>query len=95
MSQADISERLGKWVHPKTGQKRIYFNTLPGQSSAKVWAEKTEIDSFGSDFTIRISSQSHTLSEAWNLSNEAESLLNELAGKRVNLFSEIEELLEA
>ena len=80
---------LSTWTHPTTGATRIYINNLPAQRAAKLWIEEQPVDAFGSDFTIKIRSESHTRGEAGNLLNTAEQAINELAGKRVEMFSDV------
>ncbi|WP_368646855.1 hypothetical protein [Castellaniella ginsengisoli] len=81
--------KLNTWTHPSTGAQRVYISGLAAQYGAKVWVEQQPIDTFGSDFIIKARSESHARGEAGNLLNEAEQAINELAGKRVELFSDV------
>jgi len=81
--------KLSTWTHPSTGAQRVYISGLAAQYGAKVWAEQQPTDAFGSDFIIKARSESHTRGESGNLLNAAEQALNELAGKRVEMFSDV------
>lgn len=77
---------LSTWTHPATGQVRIYLN---GFGSTKVWVEQTPVDQFKSDFAIKAVNSNKTGGERANILNDAERAINELAGKRVNLFADV------
>lgn len=81
------------WKKPNSENHRIYFNNLPFQGSAKVWAEEAPQDVFGNEIRIRVRGYTHTRGEAGNLVNAAEEFINKLARKPVKLWKELLALL--
>lgn len=81
--------KLNTWTHPTNGQVRVYINNLPGQRSAKLYAQQCEIDSFGCDWEFRVFSDTLNRGEIGQLKNDAEQFINALAGKSVNVFADL------
>ena len=88
---AESATRASAWTHPRTGETRIYINTLPGQGSAKVWVEALpRPDAFGLDYTIRVKGERLSRGEAGNLANDAERWLEQLGNPYYLVLQDIE-----
>lgn len=40
------------WIHPATGEVRVYLSNIYQQAGSKVWVSKQAADSFGSDWNV-------------------------------------------
>lgn len=74
------------WTNPSTGKVRIYLNNF---GHTKVWVEEQAPDCFGETYHIVAKNDNRNRSELSNIINEAEAIINEAAGKRVKLFTEV------
>ena len=74
------------WTRPATGAVRIYIS---GFGATKVWAEEQPADAFGDTIRIVARDDNRNRSELGNIVNAAERAINEAAGKRVKLFTDV------
>lgn len=82
-----MTVKLNVWTHPSTGQSRIYMAGVGGRFT-KIWIEEQAPDAWNCTLQFRARDEFKTRGEIGNLLNDAERALNELAGHRVEKFSE-------